>query len=82
MPDFYKEIVFAYGKSNITNKPETLDDVLEQPLWGNKNINIYNKDAKRELTLNFKEWASSNFLYVKDLKFSDGKIDATIYIIM
>ena len=76
LPDFYKEIVFAYGKSNITNKPETLDDVLEQPLWGNKHINIYNKDAKREITLNFKEWASSNLLYVKDLKFSAGKIDA------
>ena len=55
LPDFYKEIVFAYAKSNITNRPETLDDVLEQPLWGNKHINIYNKDAKRELTLNFKE---------------------------
>ena len=76
LPDFYKEIVFAYGKSNITNKPETLNDVLEQPLWGNKHINIYNKNAKREITLNFKEWASSNLLYVKDLKFSDGKIDA------
>ena len=79
MPDFYKEIVFAYGKSNITNKPKTLDDELEQPLscsWGNKHIIIYNKDAKRELTLNLKEWASLNLLYVKDLKFSDGKIDA------
>ena len=77
MPDFYKEIVFAYVKSNITNKPETLDDALEQPLWGNKHINTYNKDAKRESTLHFKEWTSSNLLYVKDLKFSDGKIDAS-----
>ena len=77
LPDFYhKEIVFAYAKSNITNKTETINDVLEQPLWGNKHINIYNKDAKRELTLKFKEWASSNLLYVKNLKFSDGKIDA------
>ena len=32
LPDFYKGIVFAYAKSNITNKPDTLADVLEQPL--------------------------------------------------
>ena len=27
LPDFYKVIVFAYAKSNITNKPDTLADV-------------------------------------------------------
>ena len=76
LPDFYKNIVFAYAKSNITNKPDTLADVLEQPLWRNKHITVSDKDTRRELTSNFKEWANSNLLHAKDLKFSDGKIDA------
>ena len=75
LPDFYKDIVFVYAKSNITNKPDTLADVLEQPLWGNKHITIYDKDTRRELTLNFKEWANSNLFHAKDLRFSNGKID-------
>ena len=59
----------------MTSKPRTLADVLEQPLWGNKHVTIYEKSARKTLTLNFKEWAKSNLLYIKDLKCNHGKLD-------
>ena len=43
------------GKIKHNKQTRYLADVLEQPLWRNKHITIYDKDTRRELTLNFKE---------------------------
>ena len=56
-------------------KPATSDDIANEPLWHNKFITT--KIRKRECTLNLSNWIKSGVLYVKDLQFTNGKVDET-----
>ena len=75
LPSFYKEVVFSFAKANKYSKPVTKEQCLEQPIWGNKDITMFNKNVRSATTLVFKEWADSGIYYVKDLHILDGNLD-------
>ena len=75
IPPFYRQILESVAKINAADiqQPKTLVEILEMPLWGNKYIT--QKVGRHEKTLYYENWIQSNFTYVKDLKFTNGKLD-------
>ena len=49
--------------------------ILEEQLWGNCHISIYNKQTNNHQVLNYKHWQESGLVFVKDIKMTDAKID-------
>ena len=47
LPSFYKEMALAFAYSNVCPKPDTREDVLNMPLWGNRFIFYENKDCPK-----------------------------------
>ena len=77
LPDFYRQIVYSFIqiRSLTVQKPATSDDLANEPLWHNKFITM--KIRMRECTLYLRNWIKSGILYVKDLQFTNGKVDET-----
>ena len=75
LPNLYKEVLMSYAKANTYSKPKTKEECLEQPLWGNKHITVYNNNLGVSTILLFKEWIDTSIYYVKDLRFIDGNFD-------
>ena len=77
LPDFYRQIVYNFIqiRSLTVQQPATSDDIVNEPLWHNKFITT--KIRKREYTLYLSNWIKSGILYVKDLQFTNGKVDET-----
>ena len=77
LPDFSRQIVYSFIqiRSLTVQKPATSDDIANESLWHNKFITT--KICKRECTLYLSNWIKSGILYVKDLQFTNGKVDET-----
>ena len=77
LPDFYPHIVYSFlqSRSLTVQQPATNDDIANEPLWHNTFITT--KIRKRECTLYLSNWIKSGILYVKDLQFTNGKVDET-----
>ena len=75
LPDFYPHIVYSFlqSRSLTVQQPATNDDIANEPLWYNTFITT--KIRKRECTLYLSNWIKSGILYVKDLQFTNGKVD-------
>ena len=75
LPPFYKQMLQCYIKINNIScqKPNTIDELLAQPLWYNKYI--FTKIRKKEHPLFISNWLKNGVLYIKDLSFKDGNID-------
>ena len=67
--------VFLQSRSLTVQQPATNDDIANEPLWHNTFITT--KIRKRECTLYLSNWIKSGILYVKDLQFTNGKVDET-----
>ena len=77
LPDFYRQIVYSFIqiRSLTVQQPATRDDIANEHLWHNKFI--ITKIRKRECTLYLSNWIKSGILYVKDLQFTNRKVDET-----
>ncbi len=71
MHPFYKEVVRSYSYANNVNLYAFCDNISNQPLWGNKFININVKGRMKALFL--RNWIRSGVSRIGDLKFVDGK---------
>ena len=76
-PDCYRQIVYSFIqiRSLTVQQPATSDDIANKPLWHNKFITT--KIRKRACKLYLSNWIKSSILYVKDLQFTNGKVDKT-----
>ena len=70
---FYQEVLYAYDKSQVLNKPENKLDMLRQPLWGNRFIGTSKK--QKYVCLYFTSFINRNINRVADLAFNDGLVD-------
>ena len=66
---------FIQIRTLTIQKLATSDDIANKSLWHNKFITT--KIRKREWTLYLSNWIKSGILYVKDLQFTNGKVDET-----
>ena len=73
MHPFYKEVVRSYSYANNVNLYAFCDNISNQPLWGNKFININVKGRMKALFL--RNWIHSGVSKIGDLEFVDGKLD-------
>ncbi len=69
IPKFYQDVVLSYNKSKIVTSNDFYDNVLNQPIWGNKYLKFKKK------TLFFKSWIKEGILLIKNLKLVNGKLD-------
>ena len=70
---FYKEVLLCYNKVYVTTEEEFKNDIYNQPLWGNKFINVKVRTKNKVLFL--QNWIRSGINYVNDLRFVDGCLD-------
>ena len=73
IPPFYKQVLVGYFKSDTSRKPETQKEILNEVIWGNKHIR--RQVRKIDNTFMFNNWISKDIIYIKDLKFTNGKLD-------
>ena len=57
IPEFYKDVIFAYNKSKVFEYEDFRANLKTQPLWGNNFIKLKTK------TLFFKSWVSEGISY-------------------
>ena len=69
IPVFYQEVVMSYNRSKVMTHTEFCDNILNQPIWGNKYLQFKNK------TMFFKSWIKEGILLIKNLKITCGKLD-------
>ena len=69
IPNFYKEVIFAYNSSKISDIEDFFINLKTQPIWGNKFIKFRNK------TLFFKSWIRSGITAIGNLKIVNGMLD-------
>ncbi len=74
IPDFYREVFVAYNKSKLPPLIHNADTLLNQVIWGNRQLTI-RKGRQTSSMLYFRNWIDSNIIWVKDLKIANGKID-------
>ena len=72
---FYKEIVIYYNKVYVTDSKHFEQNILSQPIWGNKFITTKNKHKKKVLFL--RNWIRSGVNKLEDLRFINGVLDET-----
>ena len=66
---------FKQIRSLTVQKPATSDNIANEPFWHNKFMTTTLR--KRECTLYLSNWIRSGIPYVKDLQFTNGKVDET-----
>ena len=54
LPLFYKEVVQFYNKIYVTNKDHFLQNILTQPIWGNKHVT--KKVGRKKKVLFLRDW--------------------------
>ena len=69
IPEFYQDVVLSYNKSKIMSHEDFHNNIMNQPIWGNRFIKL-----KKE-TLLFKTWVSYGIIAMKNLKIDNGKLD-------
>ncbi len=70
IPAFYKEVIFSYNRSKIVDYNDFSDNLMTQPIWGNKFIKFKGK------TLFFKSWVRVGILALGNLRIINGRLDA------
>ena len=73
LPAFYQEVVISYNKSKIITIPDHREDILNSVIWGSRFLTY--KVRNRTRVLHNIEWQTAGFIKVKDLKFSNFKLD-------
>ena len=69
LSEFYQDVIISYNKSKVINYEDFCNNVLNQPIWGNKFIKFRNK------TLFIKNWIAEGIVSVKNLKIRNGVLD-------
>ena len=69
IPPFYQEMITSYNKAKLQSQSNFVENILDQPLWGNTFITHKHK------TIWFKNWISSGILTLRDLKIQNEKLD-------
>ena len=62
MHPFYKEVLICYNKVYVTTEDKFKSDIYNQPLWGNKFINVKARTKNKVLFL--RNWIQSGISYV------------------
>ena len=70
---FYKAILKCFNKAYVSDRPDFVSTIMNQPLWGNKYITILIRSKKNVLFL--RNWIRSDIRRVGDLVFTDGILD-------
>ena len=70
---FYKEVIQCYNNVFVTDQDTFKNDILNQPLWGNKFISTNNRRKNKVLFL--RNWIRSGINKISDLKFVNGELD-------
>ena len=73
IPKFYQEVVKAYSKMNYTSYEKFKDNLLHQPIFGNKYISY--KKKRKSICPYFINWINSGLRYIGDLKIENGVIN-------
>ena len=73
LPRFYRNAVINYNAALSTTVAHFKQDIMNQPLWGNKHLAPYIHKKRKVLFL--RNWIRAGVRKVKDLKFIDGKLD-------
>ena len=69
MPKFYKEMIVKFNKTKNITLQTFKDNILDQPIWGNKFI-VFKKNA-----LFYKNWINSKLIKLSNLRFINGQLD-------
>ncbi len=69
IPGFYKDIIFAYNISKLMRIEDFHNNLVHQPIWGNKFLTFKNK------CLFFKSWIDAGITTMGNLRIVDGRID-------
>ena len=51
LPPFYKAILKCFNKAYVSDRPDFVSTIMNQPLWGNKYISILIRSKKNVLFL-------------------------------
>jgi hypothetical protein len=78
---FYRDFVSSYSKAIFFDIEVFKSTILNQPLWGNKFITVKKKGTGKSNVLLLHNWLSSDIVFVKDLMFVNGVIDAAFVIL-
>ena len=73
LPPFYQQVLIAYNKSKNVSPIVTHDDLINQPIFGNRFL--MTKSSKNTTTLLFPNWINYNITHINHLAFADGKIE-------
>ena len=73
LPKFYQEVIIGFNKSKIVPKIENRNDCLNSIIWGNRNFN-YNQNGVKKVLIS-KNWHSNGFIFVKNFRFINNKVD-------
>ena len=65
---FWKDVLISYSKFIEVNKPKTIHDFLQCPIFYNKNITVDNKYVFN------KNWDDKNILFINDLVTQNGNL--------
>ena len=70
LPSFYQQVVLSFNQCKYIKPLSKLNvhELIQQPLWGSEYFKLKNT------CMYYKQWASSNMLYVKDLVIENGCI--------
>jgi len=69
IPEFYKNIIFAYNNSKIVRTEDFHNSLSNQPIWGNKFITFKNR------SIFFKSWIDAGIVAIGNLRLVNGIID-------
>ncbi len=75
LPAFYIEVIMSFAEANRYEIPTKQKDILDSCLWGNNIFMIHKKQGKA-YPVYFRNWINSNIMFVKDLKITNGVLDA------
>jgi len=70
LPKFYREAIAAFSKAKEPNCVKTIEDLLQQPIWGNHILTVTQGRTKQ--VLYFKSWIQSGIRRLSDCRFEGG----------
>ena len=76
LPIFYKDVVTSYSRAFMKDAESFRNTILDQPLWGNRFINVQKRGKKNVMLL--RNWIRSGVRYIKDLSFVNGIVDRRV----
>ena len=74
IPPFYRDILIAYNKSKAVNQKYFIDNILEQPIWGNYHIKV-KLPHQKVCSRFYPNWVNEGLVKISNLKFVNGILD-------